>query len=63
MKIEISIDCIDDTGRIPRGQTILWEVRATDGKELSRDARMRKINTVILKALRANFPSYLKRHM
>jgi len=60
MNVEISIDCIDDTGRIPKGQVILWELRS-DGNDLSRDARMRKLTTTILKALRANYPSHLKR--
>lgn len=60
MKVEISIDCIDDTGRIPRGQTIMWEVRSEDG-DLSRDARMKTLSAVILKALRAHYPSHLKR--
>lgn len=61
MKIEISIDCTDDTGRIPKGQTIMWQIMSEDG-DLSRDARMKKLGTVIIKALRANYPSYLKRH-
>ncbi len=61
MKVEISIDCTDDTGRIPKGQVILWEIRSEDG-DLSRDARMKKLGAVILKALRTSYPSYLKRH-
>jgi hypothetical protein len=60
VKIEISIDCIDETHRIPKGQTILWEIKS-DGKDLSRDVRMRKLGAVILKALRSEYPSHLKR--
>jgi len=60
MKVEISVDCIDDTGRVPKGQVILWDIRS-DGKDLSRDARMKKLSAVILKALRAEYPSLVKR--
>lgn len=60
MMVEISVDCIDDTGRIPKGQRILWKLNATE-KEISRDARMRKITRNILDMLRANYPSLLKK--
>ena len=60
MKVEISIDCIDDTGRIPKSQVIIWEIKSEDG-DLSRDARMRTCASVILKTLRSHYPSYLKR--
>lgn len=53
MKIEINIDCVDDTKRIPKGQTLTWIVI---GDDMSRDARMRKLADIIVQALKEHYP-------
>jgi hypothetical protein len=53
MKIEITIDCVDDTKRIPKGQVIQWIVRHPDK---SRDKRMQEVGQIIAKALKAAYP-------
>lgn len=58
--VEISVDCIDDTGRVPKGQVILWKLEATD-REISRDARQRKLIRNIVAMLRKEYPSLLKK--
>jgi len=60
MRIEISIDCVDDTQRIPKGFTFMWEINPTD-KLLSRDARMRAVSKSLIQAMRDNYPSLLKK--
>jgi len=52
MKIEISIDCVDDTGRIPKGQIITWTCIGLH----SRDAKIRRVANAIAKALRETYP-------
>lgn len=57
MKVEISIDCVDDTGRIPKGQIILWEIESKAlGGDASRDVRMRAVAKEIVAVLRSKFP-------
>ncbi len=57
MKVEISIDCVDDTGRVPKGQVILWDVRSDAfGEDVSRDVRMRAVAKEVLGLLRKKFP-------
>jgi hypothetical protein len=51
MRVEISIDCIDDTGRLPHGQIIEWQVNG----EQSRDVRLRMVADVIVNALKENW--------
>lgn len=57
MKVEISIDCVDDTGRIPKGQIIVWDISASaTGRDCSRDVRMRAVAKDIVTMLRKNYP-------
>lgn len=60
MKLEITVDCVDDTQRIPKGFTFMWEIQPTD-KLLSRDARLRAVSKTLLQAMRDNYPSLLKK--
>jgi hypothetical protein len=63
VKIEISIDCIDDTGRIPKGQVIVWDVPSSAfGGDVSRDRRMRAIAKDIVGTLRQKCPRATKRN-
>lgn len=52
MRLEITIDCVDDTLRRPRGQVISWIVRGPK----SRDARMREIGQMIADVLHEHYP-------
>lgn len=52
MRIEITVDCVDDTKRIPQGQVIQWIIKGNT----SRDYRMREVGQMIADALKANYP-------
>lgn len=52
MRIEISIDCVDDTKRIPQGQVISWICKG----ESSRDARMQAVGQAIIAILKQMHP-------
>lgn len=52
MRIEITIDCVDDTKRIPQGQVIQWIVKG----DKSRDYRMREVGQLIANTLKKNYP-------
>jgi hypothetical protein len=60
MRIGISIDCVDDTHRIPKGFTFMWEIKPTDNL-VSRDARMRSVAKLLIATMRQNYPSLLKK--
>lgn len=60
MRIEISIDCVDETKRIPKGFTFMWEIKPTD-KHISRDARLRSVSKLLVETMRSNYPSLLKK--
>lgn len=52
MRVEITIDCIDDTKRIPQGQVIQWFISG----EKSRDYKIHDVGQVIANALKAAYP-------
>lgn len=53
MRIEITVDCVDDTKRIPQGQVISWIVKG----EKSRDARIKEVADMIVAGLRKSYPA------